>query len=53
LRQVLSRLAPATSQFFSSFDASLSNATEACNDGLYPVMSFKTGGYPWAQGGRR
>jgi hypothetical protein len=35
--------------FFTSFDASLSKATEACNAGMYPVMSFKTGRYSWAQ----
>jgi hypothetical protein len=35
--------------FFTGFDASLGKATEACNAGLYPVMSFKTGGYTWAQ----
>ena len=35
--------------FFTSFDASLSKAQDTCNAGLYPVMSFKTGGYSWAQ----
>ena len=35
--------------FFTSFDASLSKATQACGDGMYPVMSFKTGSYSWAQ----
>jgi hypothetical protein len=35
--------------FFTSFDASLSKATDTCNAGMYPVMSFKTGGYSWAQ----
>jgi hypothetical protein len=35
--------------FFTGFDASLSKATDTCNAGLYPVMSFKTGGYSWAQ----
>lgn len=35
--------------FLTGFDASLSKAQEACNDGMYPVLSFKTGGYTWAQ----
>jgi hypothetical protein len=35
--------------FFTSFDASLNKAADACNAGMYPVMSFKTGGYSWAQ----
>jgi hypothetical protein len=35
--------------FFTSFDASLAKATEACNDGMYPVISFKTSSYSWAQ----
>ena len=35
--------------FFTGFDASLSKATEACHDGMYPVISFKTGSYTWAQ----
>ena len=35
--------------FFTSFDASLSKAADACNAGMYPVMSFKTGSYSWAQ----
>ena len=35
--------------FFTSFDASLGKAQDTCNAGLYPVMSFKTGGYSWAQ----
>jgi hypothetical protein len=35
--------------YFTSFDASLSKATDTCNAGMYPVMSFKTGGYSWAQ----
>jgi hypothetical protein len=35
--------------FFTSFGASLSKASEACHDGMYPVMSFKTGSYTWAQ----
>ncbi len=34
--------------FFTSLDASLSKAQDTCNAGLYPVMSFKTGGYSWA-----
>jgi hypothetical protein len=35
--------------FFTSFTASIDKAQTACNDGMYPVMSFKTGGYSWAQ----
>ena len=35
--------------FFTSFDASLAKATEACAAGMYPVMSFKTGAYSWSQ----
>ena len=35
--------------FFTSFGASLGKATEACRAGMYPVMSFKAGGYTWAQ----
>jgi hypothetical protein len=35
--------------FLSDFGASLSKAQEACNDGMYPVLSFKTGSYSWAQ----
>jgi hypothetical protein len=35
--------------FLSSFTASLGTAQEACADGMYPVLSFKTGGYSWAQ----
>lgn len=35
--------------FFSSFTASISLATTACNAGMSPVMSFKTGSYTWAQ----
>jgi hypothetical protein len=35
--------------FFTSFGASLGKATEACHDGMYPVISFKTGSYTWAQ----
>jgi hypothetical protein len=35
--------------FFTSFDASLSKATQACGDGMYPVISFKTGSYSWAK----
>jgi hypothetical protein len=35
--------------FFTSFDASLSKAAETCKAGMYPVVSFKTGGYSWAQ----
>lgn len=35
--------------FFNSFDASLSKATDTCIAGLYPVISFKTGSYSWAQ----
>jgi hypothetical protein len=35
--------------FFTNFDASLSKATDTCNAGMYPVISFKTGSYSWAQ----
>jgi hypothetical protein len=35
--------------FFTGFDASLGKATDTCNAGMYPVMSFKTGSYTWAQ----
>jgi hypothetical protein len=35
--------------FFSSFTASLSLATTACNAGMTPIMSFKDGPYTWAQ----
>ena len=35
--------------FFTGFDASLNLATKACAAGMYPIMSFKTGSYSWAQ----
>jgi hypothetical protein len=35
--------------FLSSFTASLSLATTACNAGMSPVLSFKTSPYTWAQ----
>ena len=35
--------------FFTGFTAGLSLASAACADGTYPVMSFKTGSYSWAQ----
>ena len=35
--------------FFTGFDASISLAQQACDAGLYPIMSFKTGSYSWAQ----
>ena len=35
--------------FFADFTSSLSMATTACNAGMSPVMSFKTGAYTWAQ----
>ena len=35
--------------FFTGFDASLSLATRPVPPGMYPVMSFKTGSYSWAQ----
>jgi hypothetical protein len=35
--------------FFTSFDATLGKASEACDAGMYPVMSFKTGSYSWGQ----
>jgi hypothetical protein len=35
--------------FFLDFGSSISMAQQACNAGTYPVMSFKTGAYSWAQ----
>jgi hypothetical protein len=35
--------------FFTGFDASISMAQQACDAGLYPILSFKTGSYSWAQ----
>ena len=35
--------------FFTSFGQSLTKATDTCNDGMYPIMSFKTGSYSWGQ----
>jgi hypothetical protein len=35
--------------FLTSFTSSLSLPTKACNAGMYPVISFKTGGYSWSQ----
>jgi hypothetical protein len=35
--------------FFNGFTASLGLASAACADGTYPVMSFKTSSYTWAQ----
>ena len=35
--------------FFGDFGASLRIAEEACADGMYPVLSFKTGAYSWSQ----
>jgi hypothetical protein len=35
--------------FLLDFNASLSKAQEACGDGMYPVISFKTGSYSWSQ----
>jgi hypothetical protein len=35
--------------FLSSFNSSLSMPTKACNTGMYPVISFKTGSYSWHQ----
>jgi hypothetical protein len=35
--------------FFADFTATLGKAQEACDAGMYPVMSFKTGAYTWAQ----
>jgi hypothetical protein len=35
--------------FLTSFTASLSRVTEACNAHMYPVISFATGKYSWAQ----
>jgi hypothetical protein len=35
--------------FFNGFTAGLSLASTACANGTYPVMSFKTGSYSWAQ----
>jgi hypothetical protein len=34
--------------FLTSFTSSLSMPTKACNDGMYPVISFATGSYSWA-----
>ena len=35
--------------FYTSFGDSLRLAERACADGMYPVLSYKTGGYSWAQ----
>ena len=35
--------------FFTSLDASISKAQTTCDAGMYPVLSFKTTGYTWAQ----
>jgi hypothetical protein len=35
--------------FLNSFTASLKMPTKACHQGMYPVISFKTGSYTWAQ----
>lgn len=35
--------------FLNSFTASLKIPTKACHEGMYPVISFKTGSYTWAQ----
>jgi hypothetical protein len=35
--------------FFTGFTANIGLAQQACDAGTYPVMSFKTGGYTWAQ----
>jgi hypothetical protein len=35
--------------FYTSFSAPLNSAENACNAGLYPVLSFKTGSYSWAE----
>jgi hypothetical protein len=35
--------------FVNSFTGSLSVATQACNAGMYPVISFKPGSYSWSQ----
>jgi hypothetical protein len=35
--------------FLTSFTAGLSLPTKACNEGMYPVISLRTGGYSWAQ----
>jgi hypothetical protein len=35
--------------FVSSLTGSLSLATQACNAGMRPILSFKTGSYTWAQ----
>ena len=35
--------------FLTSLDASLGKVTEACAAGLYPIVSFKTSPYSWAQ----
>jgi hypothetical protein len=35
--------------FVNSLTGGLGVATQACNDGMYPVISFKTGSYSWTQ----
>ena len=35
--------------FLGSFTASLNMPAKACRAGMYPVISFKTGSYTWAQ----
>ena len=35
--------------FFSDFNASLRLAQEACDAGMYPILSFKTGSHSWSQ----
>jgi hypothetical protein len=35
--------------FLNSFTSSLALPTKACHAGMYPVISFKTGSYTWAQ----
>lgn len=35
--------------FYGDFGAGLSLTQRACADGMYPIISFKTGGYSWAQ----
>lgn len=35
--------------FLTSFTAGMSLPTKACNDGMYPIISLRTGGYSWAQ----
>jgi hypothetical protein len=35
--------------FLNGFDASLTLVQKACSAGMYPIVSYKTGSYSWAQ----